>query len=184
MSESGGTQTQVAEAAQSRGNRRPQQRGRGRRGRGNRARNPQGRETENSASNVATETAPEENTANEAAASASAAPSRETSRPPRGGGRGRGRGRGGGGGGGRGRGRGRGPNRDAGTTAVGSDRLNAAARGGAAVFGTQRTFGGHLTSETPDQAESSFSRGLSADAPEFVPGQPVAQKPYVFFLPM
>ncbi|KAL2756278.1 hypothetical protein ACRALDRAFT_2103579 [Sodiomyces alcalophilus JCM 7366] len=171
MSESGATQTQAGEGAQGRGNRQSQQRGRGRRGRGNQARNPQGRGTETS--NPATDAAPVERS-NDASASA---PARGESRPPRAGGRGRGRGRG------RGGGRGRGQGRAGGAAGAASDRPGAAARGGAAVFGTQRTFGGHLTSEASDPEASaagpSAAGGLSADAPEFVPGQPVPKKPYV-----
>jgi transcriptional repressor NF-X1 len=52
----------------------------------------------------------------------------------------------------------------------------AAPRGGDSVPGTTRTFGGRLT--VPEDARASTSRpageGLNADAPEFVPGQPVA----------
>lgn len=52
-------------------------------------------------------------------------------------------------------------------------------RGGRAVQGaqvaTRRTFGGHLTSALEDGAEG--APALSPDAPEFVPGQPVQNKP-------
>jgi transcriptional repressor NF-X1 len=57
----------------------------------------------------------------------------------------------------------------------------AAARGGI-VPGTQRRFGGHLTSQADDEtesvAESVSSLSLNADALEFVPGQPVPPKRY------
>ncbi|TDZ27106.1 FKBP12-associated protein 1-like protein [Colletotrichum spinosum] len=62
------------------------------------------------------------------------------------------------------RGRGRGGSR--------GGRRGGATRGGQ-VSGTQRTFGGHLTTNVTG-GESSAS--LSADAPDFVPGQPIAQK--------
>ncbi|ROT36892.1 NF-X1 type zinc finger protein [Sodiomyces alkalinus F11] len=176
MSESGGTQPQAGGGAQGRGNR-SQPRGRGRRGRGNQARGSQGRGTE--ASNaITTETAPAASRPNDNPASASNAPSRGQGRPRGGGGSSdRGRGRGSGGGRGRGRGRGRGPGlnreRECGTGS-GSDRF------GAVIPGTRRTFGGHLTSEPPNPEESvagpSVAGGLSADAPEFVPGQPVVRK--------
>ncbi|TDZ24134.1 FKBP12-associated protein 1-like protein [Colletotrichum orbiculare MAFF 240422] len=62
------------------------------------------------------------------------------------------------------RGRGRGGSR--------GGRRGGGTRGGQ-VSGTQRTFGGHLTTNVTG-GESSAS--LSADAPDFVPGQPIAQK--------
>ncbi|TEA16589.1 FKBP12-associated protein 1-like protein [Colletotrichum sidae] len=62
------------------------------------------------------------------------------------------------------RGRGRGGSR--------GGRRGVGTRGGQ-VSGTQRTFGGHLTTNVTG-GESSAS--LSADAPDFVPGQPIAQK--------
>ncbi|ORY65982.1 NF-X1 type zinc finger protein [Pseudomassariella vexata] len=42
------------------------------------------------------------------------------------------------------------------------------------TFGTQRAFGGHLTTEA--QSAADIAAGLSADAPEFVPGQPLAPR--------
>lgn len=46
----------------------------------------------------------------------------------------------------------------------------------------QRAFGGHLTSataETGDDDSVFVAASLSADAPEFVPGQPIVTRRYV-----
>lgn len=59
-------------------------------------------------------------------------------------------------------------------------RGGAAVRGGGFVAGTQRTFGGHLTSEMADGGgQVNGDAGLSAAAAEFVPGQAIAPKRYV-----
>jgi transcriptional repressor NF-X1 len=42
-------------------------------------------------------------------------------------------------------------------------------------MGPQRTFGGRLTT-TEQPTETAQDASLSADAPEFVPGQPVSQR--------
>ena len=42
------------------------------------------------------------------------------------------------------------------------------------AFGTQRAFGGSLT--TPIDADTEGGAGLSGEAPEFVPGQPVVRR--------
>ncbi|KAG7108845.1 FKBP12-associated protein 1 like [Verticillium longisporum] len=77
----------------------------------------------------------------------------------------------------RGRGRARGRGRGGGGGGLRAGRGGAAVRGGGFVAGTQRTFGGHLTSEMADGGgQVNGDAGLSAAAAEFVPGQAIAPK--------
>ncbi|PNH43037.1 hypothetical protein VD0004_g4360 [Verticillium dahliae] len=77
----------------------------------------------------------------------------------------------------RGRGRARGRGRGGGGGGLRAGRGGAAVRGGGFVAGTQRTFGGHLTSEMADGGgQVNGDVGLSAAAAEFVPGQAIAPK--------
>ncbi|KAG7125532.1 hypothetical protein HYQ45_013146 [Verticillium longisporum] len=77
----------------------------------------------------------------------------------------------------RGRGRARGRARGGGGGGLRAGRGGAAVRGGGFVAGTQRTFGGHLTSEMADGGgQVNGDAGLSAAAAEFVPGQAIAPK--------
>jgi transcriptional repressor NF-X1 len=127
---------------------RGQQRSRGgrpSRGRGNRQRNSQPTETSSEPQGTAA-------VASVPAVDQSTTPmARDGSAP-----RGRGRGRGGA----------RGSRRGQGTTTGSGQRT---------AFAASRAFGGHLTTEmeTEDQT-SEASGGLNADAPVFVPGQPLA----------
>lgn len=46
--------------------------------------------------------------------------------------------------------------------------------------GPSRTFGGHLTVDASESSSAALALSLSADAPEFVPGQPLVTRRWVF----
>ncbi|TQN72226.1 FKBP12-associated protein 1-like protein [Colletotrichum shisoi] len=151
MSEGGTaqTQTQTQPSLSSRGGSQSGRRGRPGRGRGEGGNGRGGRR------GGGRNAAPQPQNQEQSASAPEVIPVSASEPPSTGSGR-RGRGRGGGGGG-----SGRG------------GRRGGAVRGGA-VSGTQRTFGGSLT--TNANVDDSEGLGLSADAPDFIPGQPLVQR--------
>ncbi|KAK2009655.1 NF-X1 type zinc finger protein [Colletotrichum eremochloae] len=145
------TQTQTQASSSGRGGSQPGRRGRSGRGRG------EGGNARGGRRGGGRNAAPEPQNRAQQASALETAPINPSETPSSSSGR---RGRGGGGGGGGG-GNGRG------------GRRGGAVRGGT-VPGTQRTFGGSLT--TNANADGSEEPGLSADAPDFIPGQPPVQR--------